>query len=473
MAKLKIKRNSIGYEVTVKLQNQELINENEMSFFSNRLTRGFVNPVAENSRKLRYDIQNSESLFGFLKSGVKTEDIFVIIAQFLETIKKTEAMKLYLCNLILDLNYVFYRPSSREVLFIYQPLINTTFRINLFDFMNAVIYTAVLKPGEDSSLLGKFCQLLSGMERLDINRINEFIKNNIPYAFGVAQGQRVSGVLQGRKDTAPNLQHAEPVFAAKPSYQNSGAAVAVPYAGYQQAAETNVKPAMNNEPKNVVPDNVQRMPVQQSPFVNGYGEININGTNSQCQPVGSPMSVPVQQNPVQYSNMQSTQQAPLNSVSDKDEFSQWKAPQTDSAVDNVFPYGENEYDDDMGGTVLLDDDEGTVLLNDYEGTILLNESITIATLTRKKTGEKTIIDKNIFRVGTSRNLVDYIVTDNRAVSRTHADIIKKDEKYYIYDEKSTNGTYVNDCLVEKKKEYEIHSGDTVKLADEEFIFEIE
>lgn len=467
MAKIKIKKNSMGYEVTVKLQNQELINENEISFFSNRLTRGFVNPIAESNRKLRYDIQGAESLFEFLKSGVRIEDIFIVIAQFLEIIKKTEAMRLYLCNLILDLNYVFYRQSSREVMFIYQPLINTSFRINLFDFMNAVVYTAVLRPGEDSSLLGQFCQMLAGMERLDINRINEFIKTNIPYAFGAAQGQKVSGVLQGKKEASAKAYNAEPAFSAKPSYQNTGVPAAGQYAGYQQVSETKAKPAININPQDIFSDNVHNAPVQQSRFVDEYEEINKEDLNAQNQPTGSHES-----NPARYGVMPDTPQASKNLVFDDDGFSNRKAPQTNDAVNNDFPYIADEYDAETGDTVLLDD-EGTVLLNDNEGTILLNENIVIATLTRKKTGEKTIIDKNIFRVGTNRNLVDYVVTDNRAVSRTHADIIKKDDKYYIYDEKSTNGTYVNDCLVEKKKEYEIHSGDIVKLADEEFIFEIE
>lgn len=422
MAKLKIKKNSMGYEVTIKLQNRELINENEMAFFANRLTKGFVNPIVENSRKLRFDIPGSESLYMFLKSGIKTEDIFIIIVQFLEMIKKIETMKLYLCNVILDLNCVFYKLSTKEVQFIYQPLINTNFRINFFDFMNSVIYSAVFKPGEDTGLIGSFCQLLSGMERLDTDKINSFIMNNIPYVLSNNQSQKISGVLFAKKETVPKDKVPNKDYSTQSSNYESG---------------NSFNPVSSfNQPLN----DAQKI---QPPKTNVENNQNIQENHIEEPIVKSSMTPKNIQTPL------------------------------DDRID-VAVTAENNFSgaDNYTDTVLLDD-EGTVLLDDNEGTILLNENITIAALTRKRTGERTIIDKNIFHIGSSKNLVDYIVTENRAVSRTHADIITKGNKYYIYDEKSTNGTFINGSLIEKKKEYEIHSGDTIKLADEEFIFEIE
>lgn len=79
------------------------------------------------------------------------------------------------------------------------------------------------------------------------------------------------------------------------------------------------------------------------------------------------------------------------------------------------------------------------------------------------------IDKKEFSLGSKNDEVDFAV-DNRAVSRKHATIRTIDNKFYIFDENSVNGTYVNDVIVEEEGK-ELKSGDMIALANEPFIFE--
>lgn len=148
-------------------------------------------------------------------------------------------------------------------------------------------------------------------------------------------------------------------------------------------------------------------------------------------------------------------------------------------------------DDDPTG-LLVDDDEPTGLLNaddndeatghlsdndaDDDATGLLvgdDADILFPTLFRVLTEETISINKPVFRIGKERSYVDYFVTNNIAVSRSHADIITRGSKYFVKDLNSKNHTYINNHELPIYMEVEIHDGDRLKLGNEEFIFNIQ
>lgn len=147
---------------------------------------------------------------------------------------------------------------------------------------------------------------------------------------------------------------------------------------------------------------------------------------------------------------------------------------TDKRQDYYEHYDKKNEDD--GATELLDD-EATQVLDD-EATGLLDsgstepDTVHYAGLTRRVNDEYIEINKAVFRLGKGKGCVDYFVGNNNAVSRSHADIITRGAQYFIYDQNSTNHTYVNGEIIPVKIEVEIFDGDEIRLADEEFIFHI-
>jgi len=51
-------------------------------------------------------------------------------------------------------------------------------------------------------------------------------------------------------------------------------------------------------------------------------------------------------------------------------------------------------------------------------------------------------------------------------SKPHFKILNRNNEFYILDENSANGTWVNETLIEKKKEHELHDNDEIILSDE-------
>ena len=118
-----------------------------------------------------------------------------------------------------------------------------------------------------------------------------------------------------------------------------------------------------------------------------------------------------------------------------------------------------------GTTVLGADPGGTTVLG-YEDP----GTPSFPYLVREKSQEKILVNKPSFRIGKERKYCDYFVSDNNAVSRSHADIITREQRYYIIDLNSTNTTYVDGLAIPVQKEVEIFSGTKLRLANEDFVF---
>lgn len=121
------------------------------------------------------------------------------------------------------------------------------------------------------------------------------------------------------------------------------------------------------------------------------------------------------------------------------------------------------------GTTVLGADPG-------ETTVLGSEELDTPNfpyLIRNKNNEKIMVDKPSFRIGKERKYSDYFVSDNNAVSRSHADIITREKRYYIIDLNSTNKTYVDGRAIAIEKEIEIFDGTKLRLANEDFVFYID
>jgi hypothetical protein len=129
---------------------------------------------------------------------------------------------------------------------------------------------------------------------------------------------------------------------------------------------------------------------------------------------------------------------------------------------------------DPASSVLQKDNNPTTLLNDggSNPTTLLVEAHGAAGITRVSNTDKKAIGTSEFVLGRERSKADFSVPDNSAVGRRHAKIVNRDEKYFITDLSTTNFTFLNGKKLAPDIEAELHDGDKIKLANEEFVFEL-
>lgn len=120
----------------------------------------------------------------------------------------------------------------------------------------------------------------------------------------------------------------------------------------------------------------------------------------------------------------------------------------------------------MDGTTMLSDDGISVQQIQQMQPVNYH----FASLTRQVTGEKIELGKPSFVLGKNPEKSDYAVADNTNISRVHAVITMRNGRYYVMDQNSTNGTFINGRIIKAGQETEILPGDCLMLANEEFIF---
>lgn len=131
-------------------------------------------------------------------------------------------------------------------------------------------------------------------------------------------------------------------------------------------------------------------------------------------------------------------------------------------------YADTRYSETDGVSNLNNDlyksyDEGD------EGTTFLNEN-ELPSLVRLDTGERFKINDG-FIIGKQKSKVDYCITGNTTISRTHASIRKIKGEYYIEDLSSKNYTYLNGNQIAEYKPALLEDGALIRLSDVEFTYE--
>lgn len=140
-------------------------------------------------------------------------------------------------------------------------------------------------------------------------------------------------------------------------------------------------------------------------------------------------------------------------------------PSPQSATMAKPPFQPVPEGDNFGDTVVLGAADGdTVVLGNTAA------SCTQPYLHRISNHERILINKPIFHIGKERSYVDYCVSGNATVSRSHADIISRDGQYFIVDNNSTNHTYVDGDRIPSNTEIPLTHGAKIRLSDEEFEF---
>ena len=321
---------SRGSLVTIKskLSLGEQINEREINVFERQLFRGCFRPRQEGKKIIIYTAPDVIELGAYLKNGLEEDVFYQIIAQTVEMTKRIEMNGLYLHNLMLQPELVYISERTKELFFVYQPIISRTTSGNVYAFLGDITQLAIKNSKEEKEFLKAFEKFLNDTKNYKIEDIEKYIRKMYPQVFRkiVTADAGKSGFITNDRASYENHYHRE--------------------------------------------------------------------------------------------------------------------------------------EDEEGTTLLVEGDEG--------GTTLLQQEA-FPIFERKNTGESVEINKNIFTIG-KENESDFIVSNNKAISRRHAVIEKINGNYYLTDKKSTNHTYLNGEILEPERAYVLSDNDNIRIADEEFIF---
>lgn len=362
LPKFKAKRKDGRLIVKVDLSRSESVNEADLESFSRIYIRGFLKPRKSKKNQIEYTGPMGISLYERMKFPVTKYEFFFIVEQIVDSYQKLQQHNLLPGRVVWDIHQVYFNESTKELQFLYLPLLSAQTGGDIRTLIDSVGYSAIPRQESNTDYISRFMFFFNSLSTFRVEEIEKFIE---------------------REDR-------KAVYTIKK--------YGVKHSGF-----------MTDKPKD---------------YYEHYGERRIEGENNS------------------------------------------------ELTNKLVEEAETGLLDEKTG--LLGEDEETGLLND-EGTAVLNENQTnihYPSLLRVLTSETVSINKPVFRLGKERSYVDYFVTNNNAVSRSHADIITRSKRYFVMDLDSKNRTYINDRIIPVQQEVEIFDGDHLKLANEEFIFYI-
>lgn len=342
----------------------EKIDITDLELFFAMFDRGFLKPKKVKKNMIEYAGPSGISFYERFKRPVTKKEFYLILEQIVVAVQKLQNNNFSVNNLLLNLQNVYINEATKEVQFVYIPIVSGMKNMSLIEFFEMIIYSVRPADVSECEFVSRFAYFFRAMKPFDINKIELFISQEDSSVIDLIKKKNYA---QSHYMTNKKMHYYEH-YDKKKSYEDD-------------------------------------------------------------------------QTDLLYE--------------DRDEADE----QTELLYEDM-----NEADDQ---TELLFEDEGT------EETVLLEEIENVKQyprLLRVLTDERICINKPVFRLGKEKSYVDYYVTNNIAVSRSHADIITRGNRYYVRDLNSKNHTYINEEELQVGIENEIFNGDRLKLGNEEFIF---
>lgn len=452
----------------------------------------------DTTKYVKFNITARVSLKQLLEGAVNRHRLVGVFLGICNALQNADDYMLDRSSFLYDADKIFVNVSTLEVSLICVPVMNLVQNIQDVGMLfKNIMFSAQFDTSENTEYVGKIINELNNPAGFLLEEFKGRLEELSGKAPASAEQSEQSQEQTPTAQQVPAMQQA-PVPQLAPAMQQAPVPQQAPT--MQQTPLTqvavsgqNVVPTSNAAPIQNIPPAQNRPPVQeqQKPQKKSFGLFGSKApkepkadkkvdkktekpdkkVNKKAQPMANmaipgvqqtiPQSVPAQSKPGQATPQPSVsaQSAPVQAASAG---AQSAMPGSALPGQSSQPVPVN-----FGETTVLG--KGAAI---GETTVLGVNPVSTAQpyLVRIRTDEHIPLTKPVFRIGKERSYVDYFVSDNSAVSRSHANFINRNGRYYVVDTNSTNHTFVDNQQIESNVEREITHGMRVRLADEEFEF---
>lgn len=447
------------------------------------------------TRYIKYNVSARVSVKQFFDGPVNKKRLIGVFNGIVDAMLSAEDYMIDINTIILDLDYIFADVSTCETVLICMPIINDEFQsVELGKFFKDIMFSTQFDQTENCDHVAKIMNYLNSTPVFSLTDFKELLNDmdtqtqssnvvNKPQQVvpqQTIQPMKQQPVVQKIKEEQPKNEVVQPVI-AKPSPIDTIANKTIEtIPASQTQEETNkVKPekkiSMFDLLMHYSKENVELYKAQkeaEKEMVSSKVSSNNKKVKQNSESVSNMgFAIPGQPTTNDILSQQPKVEPEKNPHNEKVSVSNIPKNTTISNTPlvsqvNSVPHGKP-----------MNFGETTVLGGGNIGeTTVLSAIPTVAEpnphLIRMKNNEKVYLNKPVFRIGKEKSYVDYFINDNTAVSRSHANIICRDSKYFVMDTNSTNHTYVNGVMLQSNVEKQLSQGDKVRFANEDFEFKL-
>ncbi len=435
----------------------------------------------DENRYLRYNISSKIDLENFFSGMVNKKRLLSVFLGICEAIDAGNEYMLESSLLVLDKRYIFANVATGEPDMVYLPVVGKEELPDICRFFKEIMFSTQFDSSEDCSYVAAIINHLNTNTNFSLKGFKELLyslKNQVE----VQQSAPAPSISVPAPASSAPVQVTKASTPSAPGSASSAPMPAVPPASAStlsaQAPAPAPAPAVPPAPSGAAAKPVPAKEEKRGLFgKSDKGRKKAAGRAAQQ----SGFAVPGMDN--------ATETPPVQPASKKlFGFGKTTPPAASTPstpgfekVDARPPaWAQNTAPAQFGQTSVLSSEIGqtTVLSSQTAGetTVLgvpgTESAVPHAVLVQKKSGKRIAVDKLLFRIGTERSFVDFWVSDNSAVSHSHADIINHDGNYFVRDNNSTNHTYVNGQMIPSNQECPLSDGFQITLGNEIFEFEL-
>ena len=411
MAKVKIKMSGTKVSLWIRFSFGEKIDIGE---YANIITNGYyglVKPERIKGANIYYESFSGRSLKEVLTTNLSRNDIVRIVEQILLVLLEVEEFGLPKDSVLMDLNNIYIDSSTNEIKMLCSSVVACGKNKSVSNLIYEILNTYATKETSNLNFRRRFFDYLDKLEDADIYRIEDFL---------VAEKRKI--VLEVR-----DIYYTRLYEKMKEKY------------GEIQRVDAIKRQIDLEKAKMMQEKHYERPKYVDDDEPTGFAETNDN------EPMG------------------------YASQEEDDEPTGFYDTEKEDDEPTGFFGVEDDHVDTYSDAMIRKRQEST-----KQSKITVDKSRNNhdnpVRLIRKSSGETIYINKLNFRLGREDGSVDYCISDNKKISRAHADIILRGSQWYIVDLKSKNRTFLNDRVLQASVEAPLHDGDVIKLNNEEFVF---
>lgn len=472
------------------------------------------------TKYIKYDVSAKISVKQFFAGIVNKKRLIGVFSGIVNALTSAEDYMIDANSVVLDLNYIFADVSTCNTVLVCLPVVGVNNTINdLGAFFKNIMFNTQFDQTENCDYVARiinylnsspvfsleeFKKLLNSIEKntiLTSNHSTERVNRNFENGTRTTQQvvkttNNVQNIVQtsvSQQSVVNNAQNTYSYQDKKRQAQSQKSQNSTQDKLQQYSVPQNNTVSKNNQSSDSV--NPEEKPMSMFYLLQHYNKENAakykaqkaakksqqaygaSGNQQNAVISGKDVAIPNQQNQSFAIPGQTVQTRQEQSRTPEQQYS---VPQNNTYVQHQQAVSQGYQTNNTPSESSMNYGETTVLGggSDGETVVLSNEqnptetNVKKAFIIRLRNNERINVDKPVFRIGKERSFVDYFIGDNSYVSRGHANIMNRDGRYFIIDNNSRNHTYVNGDIITSSTEVELHSGDTFKLANEEFEFKL-
>lgn len=177
---LKAKAKDCQLFVRAKIVAKQEVIDREIDQIRSNNIRGLLKPQKLSKRLLEYTGPIGISLQDRLKKPISEYEFYFIMSQVVTVCRKIKENNLSLSRLVLDLRYVYINEITKEMNFVYYPVIDAQTEPDIIAFMERIIYSIVLAPGQNADHISKYAFFIKGLGAFDSPAIERYITQKDP-----------------------------------------------------------------------------------------------------------------------------------------------------------------------------------------------------------------------------------------------------------------------------------------------------